>query len=312
MTDETYHLPVMAEEIVQLLAPAPGRLFVDGTIGGGGHAARFLEAGARVIGIDRDPAALAFARTRLAAFGDRVSFVHARFDEVELDPASVDGALLDLGVSSRQLDDAARGFSFTSVGPLDMRMDPTCGETAADFVNTRSHGEIAKVLREYGEEKNAGRIASEILKRRPLATTRDLVEATMRAFGGRERLGTGGGSKHVATRTFQALRIAVNGEMEAIEAALPRFLDALKAGGRLAVLSFHSLEDRIVKHTFRDWATGCVCPPDLPVCACGRTPRARLVTRKGVRPSEEESRANPRARSATLRVIEKTATGVPS
>src|SRR4051812_16763334 len=306
MTDSTYHVPVMADEVVRLLDVRPGAWIVDGTVGGGGHAERILAAGARLIAIDRDAEAIGAATARL---GSDVVFVHAPFDALEeaLSKAGVSeisGALLDLGVSSHQLDADTRGFSFMGNGPLDMRMDPSRDVPAAELVNTLSHGEIAKILREYGEEKNAGRIASKILERReraPLETTRDLVEAVMSAFGGREKIGR----IHVATRTFQALRIAVNDELGMIRRAIPLFFSKLAVGGRLVIISFHSLEDRIVKHAFRELATGCICPPHLPVCQCGRTPSAELITRKGLRASEEEVRANPRARSAIVRAVKK-------
>ena len=333
-----YHVPVLADEVLVALGlgprsvgpsasrrapgdslasgslveePRSGGLWVDGTVGGGGHASRILAATApagTLLGIDRDDAALAFAATRLPS---RATLVRASFDEIDgvlaesgIAPGTVSGALLDLGVSSRQLDEAARGFSFAADGPLDMRMDRRQSATAADLVNGLSHGELAKILREYGEEKNAGRIATKILEARekkPFTRTRELVSTVVAAFGGREKKG----GIHVATRAFQALRIAVNAELSTLERALPKFLDALAPGGRLAVISFHSLEDRIVKHTFRDWATGCVCPKNVPVCRCGRVPKVSLVTRKGVRAGEVEAKQNPRARSATLRAVMK-------
>ena len=316
-----YHLPVMPDEVATALALHAGGTWVDGTVGGGGHSERILEATApdgRLIAIDRDEAALAASRLRLEPLvrsePGRLRLIHASFDEIEdvleetgVALGSVDGALLDLGVSSRQLDDPGRGFSFQADGPLDMRMDRSQGASAADLCNSADPAELVRILREYGEEKNARRIADQIVARRAkerLSTTRDLVEAVRGAFGGREKLG----KIHVATRTFQALRIAVNGELEKLTAALPDFLDALKVGGRLCVISFHSLEDRIVKQTFREWATGCICPPKLPKCVCGRTPRVDLVQRKAVQASAAEVRRNPRARSAMLRAVEKRAT----
>ena len=309
--ENAYHVPVLADEVLAALAlprGTSGGVWFDGTVGGGGHASRILDAigpAGRLIAVDRDADALAAATARL---GNRATFVHGNFDEVDLEPGSLDGALLDLGVSSHQIDTAERGFSFAADGPLDMRMDRRQNASAADLVNQLAHGELARLFREYGEEKNAGRIATEILRRRekqPFTRTRELVSAVVAAFGGREKKG----GINVATRTFQGLRIAVNAELSALERALPRLLDALTVGGRLAVISFHSLEDRIVKHTFRDWATGCVCPKDFPVCRCGRSPRVSLVTKKGVKASESESKANPRARSAILRAIEKLSPG---
>ncbi len=312
------HVPVMPDEVSSMLAVRAGGLWVDGTVGAGGHAARILAESlptGRVIGVDRDADALAETARRLAdeVRRERLRLVHARYDEIDRvlreageAPASVDGALLDLGLSSRQLDDPARGFSFSADGPLDMRLDRSTGETAADLVNAATRDELARVLRTYGEERNAGRIAAEIVRRRAdttFARTKQLTDAVIAAFGGRERIGR----IHVGTRTFQALRIAVNRELAGLEAALPRFLAALRVGGRLAVLSFHSLEDRIVKRTFREWADPCVCPPELPVCACGRKATAALLQRKGIRASGPEIRRNPRARSAVLRAVQKVA-----
>ena len=336
-SETPYHVPVLADEVLVALGlekARSGGVWLDGTVGGGGHAARILAATApkgRLVGVDRDDAALAATALRLGTrtsersergdgarreaegrpSANRTTLLRASFDEVEdileranIAKGSLSGALLDIGVSSRQIDDPDRGFSFQTEGPLDMRMDRRQDATAADLVNQLSHGELAKILREYGDENNAGRIATKILERRekaPLVGTKDLVQAVVAAFGGREKKG----SVHVATRTFQALRIAVNAELSSLERALPKLFDALAVGGRLAVISFHSLEDRIVKHTFRDWATGCICPKNIPVCICHRKPKARLVTKKGVRATDEESQQNPRARSATLRAVEK-------
>jgi 16S rRNA (cytosine1402-N4)-methyltransferase len=314
-----YHVPVMPDAVIEVLACRPGGLWIDATIGGGGHAERILETSApdgRLIGLDRDEAALSAARRRLEPLlrgePERLRLFHASFVEIEetLDEAGVgmgsaDGALLDLGVSSRQIDDPGRGFSFQHDGPLDMRMDRSKGPSAADLVNGSDPAELTRILREYGEEKNARRISDQIVLRRvkgPIGTTRELVAVVVAAFGGREKLG----KIHVATRTFQALRIAVNKELDALEAALPLFLEAVKPGGRLAVISFHSLEDRIVKRTMKDWATGCVCPPKIPICRCGRKIKAQPITRKGLGPSDDDVRANPRARSATLRAVERT------
>lgn len=311
----TPHIPVLLEAVLAALrvSERPAGHFVDGTVGAGGHAAAILAAApdARLLGLDRDPAALALAGARLAPFEGRLALRHASYEQMgALVPAwlaamgggeqGVDGILLDLGLSSMQVDDPARGFAFMSEGPLDMRFDPSSGElTAADIVNTWDAGALAEVLFRYGEERNARRIARAIVAARPLSTTRQLAGVVAGAQRGpREKI-------HPATRTFQALRVAVNDELGAVERALPVALDLLRPGGRLAVISFHSLEDRIVKQTFKTEATGCLCPPRQPVCTCGHVARVRLVTRKPERPSDEESAANPRSRSARLRVVER-------
>ncbi|MBP8973204.1 MAG: 16S rRNA (cytosine(1402)-N(4))-methyltransferase RsmH [Anaerolineae bacterium] len=309
------HLPVLLEAVLAALrvAERPAGRFVDGTVGAGGHAAAILVAApdARLLGLDRDPAALALARARLASFEGRVTLRHASYEQIgALVPAwlekvgsagqGVDGILLDLGLSSMQVDDPARGFAFMSEGPLDMRFDPSGGGlTAADLVNTWDAEALAEVLFRYGEERNARRIARAIVAARPLNSTRQLAEVVAGAQRGpREKI-------HPATRTFQALRIAVNDELGAVERALPVAIDLLRPGGRLAVISFHSLEDRIVKQTFKTEATDCLCPPRQPVCTCGHVARVRLVTRKPLRPADEEIAANPRSRSARLRVVER-------
>jgi 16S rRNA (cytosine1402-N4)-methyltransferase len=289
------HVPVLAQEVLAYLQPRPGGRYIDATVGAGGHAALILEASApdgRLLGIDVDPAALALARRRLAQFGDRVVLVCARFSALE-DVAKghgftgVDGILMDLGVSSMQLDDPARGFSFQRTGPLDMRMSPHEPVTAAQLVNTLSEQELADVLWRYGEERLARRIARAIVARRrarPFETTADLAELIASLVPRR-------GGLHPATRTFQALRIAVNRELEELEAALPQAVGLLRPGGRLVVISFHSLEDRIVKQFFRTYAAG-------------PQPRLRVLTRKPVVPTPEEVRQNPRSRSAKMRVAE--------
>ena len=308
------HEPVMVDRITELLAVASGpALLVDATIGAAGHTAALLAASAddvHLLGFDRDPDALALAGRRLAAYGDRVHLVHAGYDEftehvvpliAEVGPLRA--VLYDLGVSSMQLDQAARGFSFRADAPLDMRMDPTSGQTAADLVATADVAELTRILRLYGEERFAGRIAAAMVRRRP-TTTSELAAAVTDAVPARVRHTT----PHPATRTFQALRIAVNAELDRFGASLPQALALVEpALGRVAVLSYHSLEDRITKRTFADAATGCVCPPDLPVCLCGRTPSVRLLTRGAERPSDNETAANPRARSAKLRAVEKLA-----
>ncbi len=305
------HIPVLLEAVLDALrveAVAEG-WFVDGTLGAGGHAAAILERGpgARLLGLDRDPAALELARARLAPFGERVTIKHASYTEIaRLVPAwrgdaeGVDGILLDLGISSMQVDDPARGFAFMQEGPLDMRFDPTGGGlTAADIVNDWDADEIADVLYRYGEERNSRRIARAIVAARPLRTTRDLAETVAAAQRGpRQKI-------HPATRTFQALRIAVNDELGAVERVLPDAITCLRPGGRLAVISFHSLEDRIVKQTFKAEASDCICPPDQPVCTCDHEARVRLVTRKPLTADAAEQAANPRSRSAKLRVVER-------
>ena len=304
------HLPVLPEEVLALLDPAPGGIYLDGTVGGGGHARLILEASApdgRLIGLDRDPSALRKAAEVLAPFGDRVVLRHRNFSEAagvlaELGIKGLDGMLLDLGVSSHQLDEASRGFSFRGEAPLDMRMDPTSGPTAADLVNTAAAEELARIFREYGEERWAGRIARRIVQVRqqhPLTTTRQLAELVRDAVpGGKAPAGI-----HPATRVFQALRIQVNQELEHVSRGIAEAVDLLNPGGRLVVISFHSLEDRIVKRFFQEEAKGCICPPRLPTCVCNHRPRLEVLTRKGVRASDAEVEANPRARSAVLRAV---------
>jgi len=300
----------MPAEVLACLDPRPGETFVDGTVGGGGHARLVLEATApdgRLIGLDRDREALAAAADRLAPFGDRVLLHHGNFADADrilagIGISAVDGILLDLGVSSFQLDTARRGFSFQSDAPLDMRMDTSSGMTAADVVNALSADALAKIFREYGEERYARRIARRIEKVRgeeAILTTRQLAELVRDAVP----KGHVPSRIHPATRVFQALRIHVNAELESLRDGLQRAMTLLNPGGRMAVISFHSLEDRIVKQFFREAARACICPPGLPVCACNRKPEAVLLTRKGVRAAEDEIEANPRARSAVLRAI---------
>lgn len=289
------HQPVMVEAVLRLLAPSGKSLFIDGTLGGAGHAGAVLSAagpGARLLGVDRDPARLRQAEASLAPFGDRVRLVHGRFSEIDrfAGPGwkKVDGILLDLGISSDQVDDPARGFSFRADGPLDMRMDPGEGLSAADLLAKASEEEIADILYRYGEERRSRRIARAICRERarePAFRTGDLARIVERALGGRR-----GARIHPATRTFQALRIAVNGELAEIEEGLPRLWKRLAHGGRIAVISFHSLEDRIVKTFFRRKA------------AAGR---GTVLTRKPERPDAAEIAVNPRARSAKLRAAER-------
>ncbi len=306
---EATHQPVMVREVVQWLGCGPGRRIADVTVGLGGHAAAIIAACApdgMLVGLDRDADALALAREGLPADRVRLHQADARtLPEVlraEGWPA-VDGVLFDLGVSSLQLDTPERGFSFQREGPLDMRMDRRHPLTAAEIVNEWPELTLADLIRRYGEERWAGRIAASIARARnlrPIGHTRELADLIVNAIPARYRES----HPHPATRTFQALRIAVNRELEDLEPALEGARRCLSAGGRLVVIAFHSLEDRIVKQTFRRWEGACVCPPDLPVCACGRRRLARVLTRRPITPGPEEARANPRARSAKLRAVE--------
>jgi 16S rRNA (cytosine1402-N4)-methyltransferase len=309
---EASHQPVMVREVVQWLGCGPGRKIADVTLGLGGHAAAIIAACApdgMLVGLDRDAEALAIARERLPADRARLHHADARaLPEVltaEGWPA-VDGVLFDLGVSSLQLDAPERGFSFQREGPLDMRMDRRNPLTAAEIVNEWPEPALADVIRRYGEERWAGRIAAAIARARthtPIAHTRELADLVVNAIPARYREP----HPHPATRTFQALRIAVNHELEDLEPALEAARRCLSAGGRLVVIAFHSLEDRIVKQTFRRWEGACVCPPALPVCGCGRRRLARVLTRRPITPTREEALANPRARSAKLRAVERVA-----
>ncbi len=302
------HRPVMLDEIVELFGPVPAGVLLDGTLGGAGHARALLEAhpGLRLVGIDRDPDAVAAASAALAGFGSRATVVRARFADAarvldDLEVGALSGALLDLGVSSWQLDRPDRGFSYRAEGPLDMRMDPTTGPSAADLVNDLAEGELARILRAYGDERFAGRIARAVVAARPVTTTVQLAELVRDAIPAATRR-TGG---HPARRTFQALRIAVNDELRSLPDALDALIERLAPGGRIGVLSYHSGEDRIVKDRLRAAATGgCVCPPGLP-CVCGARPTVRLLGRGGRRPSDAEIATNRRAESARLRAAER-------
>jgi 16S rRNA (cytosine1402-N4)-methyltransferase len=298
-----YHEPVMADEVLSHLQPRDGALILDGTVGGGGHTRLLLEAcpGCRVVAVDRDPEALAEAERALSHVRDRVRFLHVRFDDApadaEIRDRGLDGALLDLGVSSHQLDDEARGFAFRRGVALDMRMDPSQEEDAVRLLADASEEELARVFRELGEEPRARRLAREIVKRRatePLTTSDDLVAALSVSLGRSP-------TAQDKARIFQAVRIAVNGELESLEQGLPALRDALKEGGVLVVIAYHSLEDRLVKNAFREWSAACVCPPEAPVCTCRGRPLGETLTRKPVRPGEDEMARNPRARSARLR-----------
>ncbi len=302
------HAPVLLREVLAYLQPQAGGLYIDGTLGAGGHAEALLRGSSpdgRLLGFDRDPAALAFAAERLAPFGARFTGVARSFGEMgivapEHGFSHVDGLLLDLGLSSRQLDEAERGFSFLKEGPLDMRFDPREGETAADLINNLSAEELARIFRRYGEEPHSNRIARLIVAHRPLRTTGELARLIAGEIGRRGRPG-----RHPATQVFQALRIAVNDELGEIERGLASAVELLRPGGRLAVISFHSLEDRLVKQFFRRESRDCVCPPEQPVCTCGARASLKRVVRKAVKATPEEIAANPRSRSARLRVAAK-------
>lgn len=304
------HEPVLADQVTAFLVPAleHGGVVVDATLGRAGHASRILQAApqAELVGIDRDPVALEASRTNLAAYADRVRLVGDNFKNIaavleRLGIASVRGVLLDLGLSSPQLDDPARGFSFRNPGPLDMRMDPTADLTAEVVVNDYPERDLARVIRRYGEERFASRIARAIVHKRPIGDTVELAETVKEAIPAATRR-TGG---HPARRTFQALRMEVNDEMNELDKALDVIFDALEAHGRVVVLSYHSLEDRIVKRKFNEEAKGCTCPPDFPVCRCGAEARVRVLTRKPIRPPADEIEANPRASAAKLRAAER-------
>ncbi len=305
------HRPVLLEECLEALAIRPDGVYVDGTLGRAGHSleiARRLTTG-RLIGIDRDETAIAAAQERLRDYMDHVTLVHSNFDRIgaileELNISGADGMLFDLGVSSPQLDDAQRGFSYMHDAPLDMRMDRTAALDAHQVVNRWPYEELRRILYEYGEERYAPAIAKGICRARetaPIETTLQLVDVIKSAMPPqalREK-------QHPAKRSFQAIRIAVNGELDALPPMLNAAAEHLNAGGRLAVISFHSLEDRIIKKTMQELATGCTCPPNFPVCVCGKTPKMKLISRKPITPGDRELTENPRARSAKLRVAEK-------
>jgi 16S rRNA (cytosine1402-N4)-methyltransferase len=306
------HRPVLLEAVTELMAPRPGSTLVDATLGAGGHAERLLEAlgpDGRLLGIDKDPAALRLATERLERFGD--SFVPLAGDHTDLagllraaGAFAVDGILFDLGVSSMQLDDPARGFSFREDGPLDMRMDPGAGESAAELVARLDAAQLQDLLRRFGEERRAAAIAREIVRRResePIVRTRQLAELVERVLGPAARRY----KIHPATRTFQALRIAVNGEVQGLAALAETAVSLLRRSGRLVVIAYHSLEDRAIKHALRGLAHRCTCPPDLPVCGCGRENLVRVLTSRAWRPDAAEIDDNPRARSARLRAAER-------
>ena len=300
------HLPVLYKTIITALQPkSPGR-YIDGTLGAGGHAAGILTESApdgQLLGFDLDPQALVIARETLAPFGERAQIVQASYTTMKEEAAkrgwdAVDGIVLDFGVSSMQLDTPQRGFSFLSDGPLDMRFSPNAGMSAAEMVNTFSEEDLADIIFRYGEDRLARRIARSIVGNRPFESTRQLADLILKSMGRPERI-------HPATRTFQALRIAVNGELDSIESVLPIAVSLLKPGGRLAAISFHSLEDRIVKDYFRHESRDCICPPRQSICTCGHKAIITEVNRKPIEADDEEVQANSRARSAKLRVAQK-------
>lgn len=309
---EFQHIPVLFREIMEIMDPKPGETFVDCTLGGGGHSRGFLERmgdTGRLIGIDQDTDALAAAGKNLAEFGDRVTYVHSNYqhlDEIlnEHAPEGVDGILFDIGVSSYQLDEKDRGFSYMQDAPLDMRMDRTNPLDAYQVVNTYSEEELARILKEYGEERWAKRIAQFIVtfrKEKPIETTGELVDIIKRAIpkGAREK------DSHPAKRTFQAIRIEVNDELGVLTRTISVAAKHLKKGGRLGIISFHSLEDRIVKEEFRYLASDCICPPEMPFCRCDKIAEVDILTRKPVTAAEDELEANSRSKSAKFRAVEK-------
>ena len=308
---EFHHVSVLLDECLEGLNIKPDGTYVDGTLGGAGHSSQIVKrlTTGHHIGIDRDPVALKAAGERLAPFGDKVTLVHSNFCEIkqvleDLEIEGVDGILLDLGVSSPQLDDGSRGFSYMADAPLDMRMNSEDALSAYDVVNSWSYDELKRILYDYGEERYAPKIAAAICARReqkPVETTLELVDiirSAMPAAALREK-------QHPAKRSFQAIRIAVNDELGSVEKVMRDAIPCLNPGGRLAVITFHSLEDRIVKNAMADAAKGCTCPPSFPVCVCGKKPLVKLITRKPIISGDEELERNPRARSAKLRVCEK-------
>ena len=308
---EFHHVSVLLQECIDGLNIKPDGIYVDGTLGGAGHSSQIAKrlTSGRLIGIDRDPIALAAAGKRLEPFGDRVTLVHSNFSEIatvldDLGIQGVDGILLDLGVSSPQLDDGDRGFSYMVDAPLDMRMNNADTQDASFVVNNWSYEDLKRILYDYGEERYAPKIAAAICSRRetaPIRTTLELVDiirSAMPASALREK-------QHPAKRSFQAIRIAVNDELNSVSKVMEAAIPKLNPGGRLAVITFHSLEDRIVKNAMAEAARGCTCPPNFPVCVCGKKPQVKLITRKPIVSGDEELERNPRARSAKLRICEK-------
>ncbi len=306
MADEYEHLPALFDETMAVLQPRANGLYIDGTLGAGGHSAGILERSApqgRLLGFDRDPEAIQFARQRLSRFGERATFVNANFARMgEIAPLwgfhRVNGIVLDLGLSSRQLDNPTRGFSFMRDGDLDMRFDPRQGQSAAQIINNSTETELAEIFWRYGEERRSRRIAKLIVAARPLRTTSELASLIANNVRQQRRI-------HPATLVFQALRIAVNDELNALEQGLDAGIQLLEPGGRMGVISFHSLEDRIVKRKFRFLSQSCICPPEQPICACDHKPTINLIKRKAIKASASEIKKNPRSRSARLRIAEK-------
>lgn len=304
------HIPVLYNEVLELLQPQANGRYIDGTVGAGGHTAGILEASiadggvsASVLAFDKDPEAITFAARQLAQFGNQVQFVNASYADMgKYAPQrgfdQVDGILLDLGLSSRQLANRQRGFSFQQEGPLDMRFNPTTGPTAADLINNLDATALANIFWRYGEERQSRKLAQAIVAKRPFTTTTQLATVIAQTSHRRGRL-------HPATKVFQALRIAVNDELETVQKGLETAVSLLKPGGRLAVISFHSLEDRLVKQHFRRLSQDCHCPPQQPICTCNAQASLHLVTRKAIQANNAEITANPRSRSARLRVAEK-------
>ncbi len=307
VTQQT-HIPVLYQETLETLNPQTGGRYIDATLGGGGHSEGILNASSPnglLLGLDASLDAIRRSQERLARFGERLTLVHSNFRNLQEiatshDFTQVDGILLDLGVSSHQLGDPTLGFSFQDDGPLDMRLDFTQGETAAEVISRLDIQELADILYRYGEERKSRRIARAIVAARPIHTTTQLAEVISRAVGGRR-----GARLHPATRSFQALRIYVNDELGALETTLPQALNLLRPGGVLAVISFHSLEDRIVKHYFRHESRDCICPPHFPICQCNHKAQITVLHRKGIPPAAEEITSNPRSRSARLRAVRK-------
>ena len=308
----TYHVPVLYREVMEYLMPERGGIFVDGTLGGGGHAELVLKSlpeGSRLIGIDRDNDALTEAGARLAPYGDAFTALKGNFFNMKdllgsIGIFAVDGILLDLGVSSHQLDEPERGFSYHQDAPLDMRMDRDAPFSAYDVVNGYSFEQLCHILRDYGEERFADRVADRIIRERekaPITSTLQLAELVRAAMPSKSRYE----QQHPARRTFQAIRIEVNGELDGLRDAIDSAESLLRPGGRLCILTFHSLEDRIVKQAFRTYENPCICPPKAPMCTCGRVPTARVLTRKPVSAGAEEAAANSRSTCAKLRAIEK-------